>query len=336
MSIVEERYEIWQRLLIRPQGVSYKELEKEISTKIEEGADYEVLKQDKLRIQRLLKENGMKLEESTKGRAKRFYVRSAFVNLVEFSQSERVARPYMAIIDMLSKCNGFLPEEFLRSLCEKYQMMSEKVNVEKSISFETDYDCMSELDMFPDIYDALNEHAIWISFHPANKPELSTEGVFYPEHLKQYRSNWFVFGMFAEENKPAEFKKIPLNNIDDYKDVDINKYPFIDSHIKNYDDYFKEIIGVDNTDSNPVETIKFRIRNRMYNRLKANRLHYTQKDCKELDTPKFKGMQIRVKYNIDLLREILTLGSDIEIVEPPRMRSKVKKELEKALQMYKK
>lgn len=336
MSNVEERYEIWQRLLVRPHGVSYKELEKEISAKIDEGVDYEVLKQDKLRIKRLLKENGLNLEESEKGRTKRFYVKSDVVDLVEFSQTERVARPYMAIIDMLSKCDGFLPEEFLSSLCEKYQMMSEKVNVEKSISFETDYDCMSELDMFSDIYNALNEHAIWVSFHPANKPERSTEGVFYPEHLKQYRSNWFVFGMFEENDKPVVFKKIPLNNIDDYKDVDIDEYPFVKSPIKNYEDYFKEIVGVDNTDTNPVETIKFRISNRMYNRLKNSRLHYTQRDCKELDTPKFKGMQIRVKYNIDLLREILTLGSDIEIVEPLRLRNRVKKDLRKAFLMYQK
>lgn len=330
ISTVEERYKIWQELLVKPEGVTYNDLWDEFDGEV----DHYTLRQDKKEIAKLLKINGLKLIEKKTGRSSRFFVETDSLDIVSFHLNEKVAQPYIAIIDMLSKCKGLLPEDFLNSLCDKYQKMSENVNIDKSIAFDSDYDCMAELDIFPIIYNALNKNAIWISFHPANKLNENKEGAFFPEYLKQYQSNWYAFGMFEEDGKEPVFQKIPLNNVNNYNDEDCDTLEFIKSPIDDYDEYFDDIIGVENPECNEVETIKFRISKRMFQRLKNKPLHPSQSTCKELDSAGFKGMKINVKYNIELMRVILNLGSDIEIVEPAHIRKRVIKDLQKALKLY--
>lgn len=72
----------------------------------------------------------------------------------------------------------------------------------------------------------------------------------------------------------------------------------------------------------------------MFQRLMNKPLHPSQSTCKELNTKGFKGMKISVKYNIELMRAILNLGPDIEVVEPAHIRKRVIKNLQKALKLY--
>lgn len=328
------RLEIWQKLLTRPEGVSYKDILQALPEDILYNiTDESTIRQEKILIARILKQNGISLIEEKSGRTSRFRVETDNLDLIALYQTDKVSQPYMAMLDMLSKCRGLLPEEFLNSLCDKYKRLSENVNIEKYIAFDTYYDFV-QLDYFTDIYKSLNKSALWVSFHPINKPEECIEGQFYPEYLKQYQSNWYAFGMFAEEGKDPTFQKIPLNNIDNCNDEEAEDYPFIKSHIDDYEEYFDDIIGVENPENNEVETITFRISNRMFKRICDKPLHATQYRCTNLDTTGFKGWKICVKYNVELLRTILKLGSDIEIVEPAHIRKRVIKNLKKTLTMY--
>lgn len=337
MLSLEERYSLWQQLLSSSEWVSYDDVMNALAAADNDKVPfefYDVVRKDRENLSKLLKSSGYSMLVQKIGKKTHLAVEPKDFNLLELQANQKVAQPYIAILDMLSKSKGLLPEEFLNSLSEKYQKMSENVNVTKSISFDADYDYMSELGVFPDVYKALNKSAIWVSFHPVNKPEDYVDGYFYPEYLKQYRSSWYAFGMFVEEGKDPVFQKIPLNNIDDYNDVDEKSYPFIKSPIEDYEEYFDDIIGVENPDRNEVETIKFRISNRMFQRLRDKPMHPSQMTCKELDSKGFHGMQINVKYNIELMRTIMNLGSDIEIVEPVHIRKRVIKDLKKSLKMY--
>lgn len=337
MLSIEERFEIWQKLLSKPEGTCYSEAMLTFARE-GDGVDYDykdIVRKDKEMISKLLKINGYKLNEKKVGRTVYFSVEENGFDLVKYIHSEKVAQPYMAILDMLSKSKGLLPEQFLNSLSDKYRCLSENVNTTKSISFDADYDYMAEIDVFPDLYNSLNKNTIWVSFHPVNKPEESRQGIFSPEYIKQYRSNWYAFGMFAEDGQEITFLKIPLSNIDDYNDTDPKEYPFVKSHIEDYDEYFDDIIGVENPENNEVETIKFRISNRMFQRLKNNPLHASQTSCKELDIKGYHGMKMNVKYNMELMRIIMNYGSDMEILEPAHIRKRVIKELQKTLKLYK-
>lgn len=342
MLSVEERYKIWQVFLLRHEWVSYEEIGLAFAKKegynIEFGDEYKdfqsTIRKDWEKISKLLKKNGIAYSTRMVGRTTMICVESDDIDLLQFRTNDKVAQPYMAILDMLSRCKGLLPESFLCSLCEKYQKMVENVNVTKEISFEADYDLMMELDVFPDLYNALNKTAIRIIFHPANKLDDLSEGIFYPEYLKQYHSSWYAYGMFAREGEVPAFQRIPLNNIYDYNPVDSKSFPFLKSDIEDYDDYFNDIIGVENPEANEVETIRFRISNKMFHRLMNRPLHASQSLCEDLDTDGFHGMQIRVKYNMELMRVIMNLGSDIEVVEPAHIRKRVVREMRKTMKLY--
>ncbi len=337
MLTKEERFEVWSEYLSKEGGVTQTEMENVFALKdsAREGdkISYNVRK-DLSHIRKLLKWKGLTLLEIGK-KNKRLKLNES-VDLKKLLQEEKVSQPYKDLMEVLLSSTGLLPDSFLGEICSVYREMSENTMQSKSISFDADYDLMVDsMDIFSEIYKALNKHAIWISHHPVNKPDCFVEGIFYPEYLKQYRSNWYAFGMFEDDGgKEPVFQKIPINNIDDYDDERCNSYPFVHSNIVNYEEYFDDIIGVENPEANKVETIKFRISNRMFQRIKNKPLHSSQLMCRELDTAGYKGMKLNVKYNIELLRTILNLGADIEIVEPVHIRKRVKQVLMKTLKMY--
>lgn len=64
-------FKIWQELLVKPEGVTYKEL----LNVFKEEVEYETLRKEKEYITGLLKKNGLKLIEET-GRSSRFFCRN--------------------------------------------------------------------------------------------------------------------------------------------------------------------------------------------------------------------------------------------------------------------
>lgn len=333
---IEERYKIWQELLRRPQGATNKEVNQRIYELTTVPEDYyDLIRKDKENIQKLLKTNGYKLLETTRGKEKCYRIEDD-VDIVKMHIQSKIAQPYLAILDLLSHCQGILPEQFLKSLCSVYADLSDNEEKKKYISFEASYDDYHhDLECLPTIYNALNKYPLYICMHKVNQKENSFDMILHPEYLKQYRSNWYVFGVLHEmdaQNINKTPQKIALSTIDDYREI--TDMPFIHSDVTDYEDYFYDIVGVENIPNVEPEMIKFRISNKMFNRMWNTPFHHSLRKCPELDIKGFKGMYVKMKYNIELIRVFLNYGSDLEVVSPSHIRKKVIAEYKKCMKKY--
>lgn len=333
-----ERLRIWQALLEKPEGTNYTEFCQECAKQSGVGSVYyeEQARQDITIIKQLLSSTDVELVTEKINKKSQFFL-SSDVDLLTLFNNNKVVRPYQELLNLLTRMNGFLPQEFLSELSTIYKSIAETKNDnEKVVSFETDYSIMAEMRYFAEIYQAIGKHGLMVTRHRVGFPELKEKVILYPEYLKQYNSEWHVMGVLAnsdQENAPLICGRIPLMNIDHVEKLSPKKYPFQTSGI-DFTEYFDEIIGVENDEHCELEEVKLRVSREIYNRLQNNPLHSTQRDCKELNLKGAKGIIINVRKNKELIRTLLNLGKDVEVVAPDKLRRQIARELRATLKHY--
>lgn len=331
----DKRLAIWQKCLTRPEGVTYDDIECEI----DKDASYELLetlRQDLKYIKELLRESSAELVVS-KIKGKNVYSISGEVDLLDLHYGRILGKPSRDIVNFITRCRGLLPEDVFSELSDTYRKIIEnKRENAQIVSFDSDYDSTSEMSYFLDIYNVINKKALQLVRHKWGDENEKEELILYPEYLKQYNSQWFVFGIVStlEGECSERCCRIPLNLIEEIKPLPTNKYPFRKSGT-DYIDLFDEIVGVEYDSNCELERVQFYISYAMYKRIKANPIHWSQKDDKSLvRKPGFKGMSIEVRRNKELIRTLLSYGKDIIIVSPIKLRNQMKREMNKALKNY--
>lgn len=333
-----ERLRIWQELLTQPEGTNYEEFCRRCAK--QSGVNYveyeEQARKDLTNIKQLLETTDAEIVTFTVNRKKQIRL-SSEVDLLELFNNGKVVRPYQELLHLLTRMNGFLPQEFLSELSSVYKSIAETKNEEERIvSFDTDYSIMAEMRYFAEIYQAISKQGLLVTRHRVGFPELTEKVILYPEYLKQYNSEWHVMGILADpeqEDAPQICGRIPLMNIDFVEKLSPKEYPFQKSGT-DYTEYFDEIIGVEYDKHCALETVKLRVSREIYNRLQNNPLHSTQRDCKELNSRYTKGIMITVRKNKELIRTLLNLGKDVEVVAPEKLRRQLARELKATLKYY--
>lgn len=331
-----ERLRIWQEMLLDPEGVTYEQFCRQCGNS--SGVNWveydDQSRQDLKMIRRLIQPLSAEIC-TTKVDGKTHFSISEKVDLVDLLNKEKVSRPYQEMLNLLTRMKGFLPEDFLSELSSTYKSIAETKNDnEIVVAFETDYSIMAELKHFSKIYRAIGKQTLVITRHRMNFPELQEQVIICPEFLKQHNSEWYILGSTYLNNGeclPDTCIRIPLALIDSVDEA--KNYPYRHSGI-DYTEYFDEIIGVENDPNCTPEEIRLRVSREMYNRLKSNPLHSSQRDCKELNIRGYKGLCITVRKNKELIRTLLNLGKDIEVVAPEKLRRQIAKELRSTLKHY--
>lgn len=331
----EKRLALWQKLLSRPEGVTYDGIE----YAIDRDSSYnlrETLRKDVGYIKELLKESSAEWVESKEKKRSVFRI-SGEVDLLDLHYGRILGKPSRDIVKFITSCKGLLPDNVLSELSETYsKIMENKSSSAQIISFDSNYDSMAEMPNFLDVYKAINKKALHVVRHKWGDEEEKEELILYPEYLKQYNFQWFVFGIVStlEGECSDTCCRIPLNLIEKVKPLSTREYPFRKSDT-DYIEYFDEIVGVEYDPNCEFEKVQFYISYAMYKRIKANPIHWSQKEDKSLERkPGFKGMRIEVRRNKELIRTLLSYGKDLIVVSPIKLRNQMKREMNKALKNY--
>lgn len=323
-----ERLKLWTTLLCRPEGVTYDEL----NTRLSEGRgeDYqESLRQDIRHIKGLLEGREEKLLEGNK-KEKTFRLTS-HVDLVALHKRQK-----NELIYLLAHTRGFLPEDFIETLSEEYREALDSQD-RAIVSFETDYGFMEGMDSYPIIYKAItNRQTLMVHYHRMHRPEKELKAYFCPDFLKQYHSAWYAFGMVKDAtDSQSDFTpgRIALAAVDEIEIAGNAVCPYQSSHC-DYESYFSEIIGIERDENCEQESIRLRVSNCIYDRIMTTPLHATQERCRELDDSKHKGIELYVRRNKELIRMLLSYGSDVEVVSPAILRRQMMRELRRMQSLY--
>lgn len=190
------------------------------------------------------------------------------------------------------------------------------------VSFQSNLD-LRGLEHFGKLLQAiLTKRVLKLRYTPYGKTQLTA--TIYPYFLKEYNDRWYLIAQVKGYDSYAHYA---LDRIDDFEEVAI---PYKEPDIE-FEDYFDEVIGVTvpNHDS---EDIILRICKPRFDYIRTKPLHLSQRIVEENDY--FAVVAINVKVNKELEALILSLGNDIEVLEPELFRKQVANKIRSMNQKY--
>lgn len=326
-----ERLAIWQEMLCRKEGTTYAEFHQRC--KEESGVfavDYEdCARKDIEFIQKLISKKRVTLQTEKKGKTNRYFL-SKKTDLCTLYKQQKVSQ----LMEMLVGAEGLLPKDFLSNLSSIYKDLYNKTDDEGIfVFFESDYNNMGGMDYFTTIYKALRKHGLIVTRHKAHAVDRKERVMLFPEILKQYKSTWYVYGTIMDESGKEEVSscgRIPLAFIDNLEKVNRKQHKFVASGT-DYTNYFEEIVGLENDENCPVERVVLLVKEQFYERIATNPIHVSQAKCNDSEKKGYRCIQLTVRKNKELIRTLLSFGSDIIVLKPDELKRDLLKEIQKTL-----
>ena len=185
-------------------------------------------------------------------------------------------------------------------------LIMESVSIKDKILFEEIPDGEQFLPM---ILEALKKNEVLEMTYQSYKYDKSFTFKIEPYCLKAFKQRWYLVSrspyynkimIYALDNRFKDLK--PANEFFDYpKDF-------------NGEDYFDDCFGIIADQDVKVETVKLKVSATQANYLRSLTLHQTQREIKRTD--EYSIFTVRLRPTFDFQQEILSMGSDVEVLAP--------------------
>lgn len=145
----------------------------------------------------------------------------------------------------------------------------------------------------------------------------------HPYYLKQYNTRWYLHGL---NEKYKEISTVPLDRIDS---IQASQIEYLQTDI-DFEEYFDDIVGVTLKKDCSPEKVLLRFSENRYPYIISKPIHGSQRivdNCNRL-------IEIEVIPNDELNALLLSFGSDVEIIEPKKLRDNIVKTVTETLNNY--
>lgn len=155
-----------------------------------------------------------------------------------------------------------------------------------------------------------------------------TEYIIKPLQLREYRGRWYVIGVPNGEDHIKTFGLGRLRNLKTMKGAkaDISHYR---EQLKKFDD----VIGLNYDGAGGKELIELAVSERQYKYLKNLPIHASQEMDDLLSDGRFK-ISLLVIPNYELVMELLSMGDQVEVLNPASLRDNIHNTLRQTLKQY--
>ena len=229
-----------------------------------------------------------------------------------------------SMIEMLGRFRG-IPgntwlEEVISNLEYRFGIRS---NSEHVIAFAQN-DQLKGLEYLSDLIDAAVNHIpLKIDYKTYRGKEIST--TLHPYHIKQYNNRWFLLGYEEESGKIAN------KALDRIRHISHANVPFIPNENVDFSHFFDDVVGV-TIPKNEVkkETIILRFTEARFPYVTSKPIHQTQKTLNEDEHT----ITIEVKPTRELEQQILSFGSDVEVLSPEAYRNQIGEKIAEMMKKY--
>lgn len=192
------------------------------------------------------------------------------------------------------------------------------------VTFER-LDTVQGFDWFHQIYQAiLGKMALKMTYQSYHgEPETF---VFHPYHLREYNHRWFAFGWNTEK---GFIDSRPLDRIQDLR---ISAVKYRPNEDMDFEQFFRERIGVSRKDKEKSEIIRLRLASKRAPYLRTKPLHESQKVL--ISDEQGDIFELKLIINQELESKILEFGSDVEVLAPQHLRESILEKLIKSIANY--
>lgn len=218
-------------------------------------------------------------------------------------------------LNMLRKFRGPSANAWLEEVITNLELrFGIKTNSENLISFQQN-DRLVGLEHLSGLIDAtVNHQAIEVTYTTyAGK---SRTHILHPYFMKQYNNRWFLFGMNDFNGK---VQNLALDRIENFRLADADFKP---NKQVDFQTYFNNVVGVTvpaEEEQPKVETIRLRFTPTRFKYAVSKPIHPSQRIEKEEDCV----LSLKVIPTRELDQQLLSFGSDIEVLSPETYREHI-------------
>lgn len=177
---------------------------------------------------------------------------------------------------------------------------------------------------------AKNSEKIVFSYAGFNRSRVEKGIVYHPYFLRLYKQRWYMIG-FKEGDRPdSPSGGVRTYALDRVKVMSLTGEKFEMPEGVSADDFFADIIGVTSSHAR-VRDVRIRTSPTQAKYLRALPLHHSQQEQLHQDYSVF---TFRLKLNYELVHELLALGAEVEVLDPPELRTMLVNELRSLCKVY--
>jgi predicted DNA-binding transcriptional regulator YafY len=183
------------------------------------------------------------------------------------------------------------------------------------------------LECIPPLYQAiLNKKSLLIEYK-SFKAQQSSEQIYYPYLLKEYRNRWFLI---AKAKKTKQLLTVALDRIVNFQELP--NETFVPYEGVDFDRYYGDLIGVTKSERDRAQKVILEFENDHAPYVITKPLHGSQVVLETNNKTTF--FRIDVVLNYELEREILGFGECVKVHAPRQLVHHIKQRLAKANQKY--
>ena len=191
-------------------------------------------------------------------------------------------------------------------------LMLDSMSIKDKVLFEEIPDGEQYL---PAILEALKKNLVLgMTYQSYWRDEANTFEV-EPYCLKAFKQRWYLVA------RSPYYDKVMIYALDRVQWLGLTDKSFKYPKDFNAEDFFEDCFGIIADQSVSIETVKFKVSAGQANYLRSLRLHQSQHEIERTD--EYSIFTVRLRPTFDFRQEILSQGSDIEVLEPKWFRDEV-------------
>jgi len=191
-------------------------------------------------------------------------------------------------------------------------LMMDSVSIKDKVLFEEIPDGEQYL---PVILEALKKNMVLgMTYQSYWRDEANTFEV-EPYCLKAFKQRWYLVA------RSPYYDKVMIYALDRVQWLGLTDKSFKYPKNFNAEDYFEDSFGIIADHNVSIETVKIKVSAGQANYLRSLTLHQTQREIERTD--EYSIFIVRLRPTFDFRQEILSQGSDIEVLEPKWFRDEV-------------
>lgn len=230
------------------------------------------------------------------------------------------------VLGLLKQFNGFSYFEEMSEMIAKlenslYRSTHEGRNF---IQFENNH-LLKGLEHLNSLYQIIIQKKSLLIEYQSFKAQKSSHIICFPYLLKEYRNRWFLI----VKPKKGQLLTLALDRIIGFQELPGEK--FVDTSI-NFDQYFSNLVGVTKNENERTHKVVLQVSKYHAPYVLTKPIHSSQQILRENED----GIMIRIDVvlNFELERELLGFGDLIKILAPQVLVSRIRKRLEKSINLY--
>lgn len=264
------------------------------------------------------------IEQKKKGRKRLYHYKNNHFSIYKPKLNDKELNSLRQAFEVLNRFKGLPQFEWIAEFEARFETNIKDDSKRSVIAFQDSTD-NTGMEHFTSLFDYIvNKNAIDITYRSFKNKDAEVYSIS-PYYLKQYNNRWFLIG------RTIGFESMGVFALDRIEGIGRSGKAYEESET-DFDEYFKDVIGVSKSKGNEVETVEIWFSNEQLKYVETKPLHKSQKVMQKDNEGGV--VEINVIINYELEQNLLSFGEKAKVLSPKHLKDKIKYRIAENLKKY--